>query len=263
MIEAFGEKDLLVDAGALAFRALLALIPGVLFLVGLLGFFGLDEVYSDDVAPDLKESVSPVAFNFLDEAIAKVLGAKDFFWVTAGALLAAWEAAAIVRAAGNMMNKIYEVDDERSFRRELAESIPIGAAAGLLLEAALAAIRLGPLGIDALIGDGLLAGIVSVVVCWGVGIALFFAVIAVVVRFAPAIERPARWVSFGAATIVVAWTLATVVFGLYLSNFASYGSIFGSLAAVFILIEYLFLVSVVFLGGIVLDSIIDGRARHD
>lgn len=264
VVDVFGEKDLLVDAGALAFRALLALIPGVLFLVGLLGFFGLDEVYKEDVAPDLKASVSPAAFNFLDDAVVKVLGAKDLFWVTAGALLTAWEASAIVRAAGNMMNKIYEVDDdEQSFRRELAESIPIGAAAGALLVAALATIRLGPLGIDALIGDGLLAGLVSVVVCWGAGIAFLFAVVAVVVRFAPAIERPPRWVSFGAATIAIAWTVMTLLFGLYLSNFASYSSIFGSLAAVFILIEYLFLVSVVFLGGIVIDSITDGRARHD
>jgi len=55
----------------------------------------------------------------------------------------------------------------------------------------------------------------------------------------------------------------SALFGLYLTTFASYGSVFGSLATVFILIEYLFLVAVVFLGGIVIDSIADGRERHD
>lgn len=264
VVDAFAEKDLLVDAGALAFRAFLALIPGLLFIVGLLGFFGFDEVWKADIAPDVKASVSPASFRFFDEAVTKVLGAKSFFWVTAGAALTAWEASAVVRAAGNMMNKIYEVSDEgSSFKREVAESIPVGVAAGLLLTGALAALRLGPLAIHALIGDGLLAGVLSVVVCWSVVAALFFAAVLIVIRFAPAIERPPRWLSFGAATIVAAWALMSLLFGVYLSTFASYGSIFGSLATVFVLIEYLYLVSVVFLGGIVIDSLIDGQQRHD
>lgn len=262
IVDTFAERDLLVDAGSLAFRALLALIPALLFLVGLLGFFGFEEVWRNDIAPDVKDAVSPATFRFLDEAIVKVLGSKDVFWVTVGAALAAWEASAIVRAAGGMMNRIYEVDDERSFKREVLESIPVGAAAGLLLAAAVASIRLGPLAIHAAIGNGLAAGAISILLCWGAATALFFVAVTIIVRFAPAIERPARWISFGAATIVVAWTLMTVLFGFYLSTLASYDSVFGSLASAFVLIEYLFLVSVVFLGGIVVDAIIDGRARH-
>ena len=59
VIDAFTEKGLLVDAGSLAFRAFLALIPALLFIVGLLGFFGFDEVWKNDIAPDVKSSVSP------------------------------------------------------------------------------------------------------------------------------------------------------------------------------------------------------------
>ncbi len=262
--DAFTEKDLLVDAGSLAFRAFLALIPALLFIVGMLGFFGFDEVWKDDIAPDVKKSVSPATFQFFDEAVVKVLGAKSFFWVTTGAALTAWEASAVVRATGNVMNKIYEVsDDDSSFKREVAESIPVGAGAGLLLLGAFSSLRLGPIGIDALIGDGLAASVVSVIVCWGAAAVLFFAAVALVIRFAPAIERPPRWLSFGAATIVAAWALMSLLFGIYLSTFANYGSIFGSLATVFVLIEYLYLVSVVFLGGIVIDSLVDGQERHD
>lgn len=263
VVRVFAEKDLLVDAGALAFRGLITLIPAALFVVGLLGFFGLDEVWKSDISPDLKDSVSPSTFKFLDDAVVNVLGEQNLFWVTAGAALAAWEASAVVRAAGNMMNKIYEVEDEGSFRRELLESVPVGAVAGLLLIAALAAVRLGPLAIEALIGSSLFAHVVSFIVCWAVALALLLAVVALIVRFAPAIERPPRWVSFGAGTIVAAWAAMSALFGLYLTTFASYGSVFGSLATVFILIEYLFLVAVVFLGGIAIDSIADGRERHD
>jgi uncharacterized BrkB/YihY/UPF0761 family membrane protein len=161
VVDAFADKGLLVDAGSLAFRALLALIPALLFIVGVLGFFGFDEVWKNDIAPDVKDSVSPATFRFFDEAIVKVLQSKDVFWVTFGAAMTAWEASAVVRAAGNVMNKIYEVsDDESSFMREVAESIPVGAGAGLLLLGAFATLRLGPIGIEALLGDGLAAGLV-------------------------------------------------------------------------------------------------------
>lgn len=263
LIDAFGEKDLLVEAGALAFRAFLTLIPALLFLIGLLGFFGLESVWTDDVAPGFKEEVSPAAFKFVDQAIRQVLGSQQLFWVTAGAALAAWEASAIVRAAGNLMDRIYEVEREGSFVRELAESIPVGSAAGLLLVGAAASVRLGPLGIDALLGDGVLASILSPVLCWGLGAVLLLGLVALVVRFAPAIERPPRWLSFGATTIVAAWLVMSLAFVLYLRTVASYGSVFGNLATVFVLTEYLFLLSVVFLGGIVIDSLVDGRERHD
>lgn len=263
VVDVFARKELLVDAGALAFRILLTLIPAALFVVGLLGFFGLEELWSDDIAPGLQDSVSPAAFEFLDQSVVKVLESHSLFWVTAGAALTAWEASAVVRATGNMMNRIYEVDDRTSFGRELLESVPIGAAAVLLGLAAISAVRLGPLGFDALLGDGTIAVVVSHVVCWAAAAALLFALVAVVVRFAPAIERPPRWLSFGAATIVVASALMSILFALYLGTFASYASVFGSLATAFVLIEYLFLLAVIFLGGIVIDSILDGRERHD
>lgn len=263
LVEAFGERDLLVEAGALAFRASLALIPALLFVIGLLGFLGLESVWTKDVAPDFKDQVSPAAFKFVDQAVRQVLGSQQLFWVTAGAALAAWEASAIVRAAGNLMDRIYEVENERPFRRELAESIPLGAAAGLLLLAAAASVRLGPIGVSALLGDGALASVLSIVVCWGAGALLLFALVGLVVRFAPAIERPPRWLSFGAATIVGAWLVMSLAFVVYLRTFASYGSVFGNLATVFVLVEYLFLLSMIFLGGIVVDALADGRERHD
>ena len=262
VISVFGRKQLLVEAGAVAFRVLLALIPGALFVVGVLGLFGFEEVWSKDVAPDVKASVSPAAFKFFDEAIRKVLQSRDLFWVTFGAVLTLWEASAVVRAVGNVMNRIYEVDERRSFRRELLESLPTGAAAGALVLAALASIRLGPIASEGALGDGGVADIVSPAICWAVGAGFFFALVVVLIRFAPAIERPARWLSLGAALIVVASATMTLAFGLYLRYVASYESVFGSLATAFVVIEYLFLLAVAFLGGVVVDAILDGRERH-
>ncbi len=98
----FADEGLLIEAGALAFRALLTLIPALLFTIGLLGVFGFDEVWRQDIAPDLRESLSATSFKFIDEAVVKVLTEKQLFWVTLGAALAIWESSSIVRAAGEL-----------------------------------------------------------------------------------------------------------------------------------------------------------------
>ena len=75
-------------------------------------------------------------------------------------------------------------------------------------------------------------------------------------RFAPAHPGPHRWISFGSALCVIAWVGTSLVFGLYVTQVADYGSIFGSLATVFVLLTYLYVSSVSFLIGAEVDAIV-------
>lgn len=47
----------------------------------------------------------------------------------------------------------------------------------------------------------------------------------------------------------------SLAFSFYLRDIASYGSIFGSLATVVVLIAYLYASSVIFLGGVQIDAL--------
>ena len=58
-----------------------------------------------------------------------------------------------------------------------------------------------------------------------------------------------------AVVVVLAWAVMTLLFGFYLADVADYGSVFGNLATVFILIEYLFLSWTVFVED---DVVLDG-----
>ena len=88
VIDEFREHQLLIASGGIAFRVLLATVVGALYVMGLLGFFGLSEVWRSDIAPDLRSSVSDPAFRLLNDAALQVLEGKAFFWVTAGAAIA-------------------------------------------------------------------------------------------------------------------------------------------------------------------------------
>ena len=79
-------------------------------------------------------------------------------------------------------------------------------------------------------------------------------------RVAPADGQHWHLVSAGTAIVVVAWVGTSLVFGLYVTQVADYGSIFGNLATVIVVFEYLYLSACAFLTGAVVDAILRDRA---
>jgi len=83
---------------------------------------------------------------------------------------------------------------------------------------------------------------------------LLAATVWVIGRWAPSKRRPIRWVSFGSAVTVLAWLVVSGVYGVWITQISSVGSAFGSLAAVFVFIVFVYLSSIVYLVGAVVDA---------
>ena len=75
----------------------------------------------------------------------------------------------------------------------------------------------------------------------------------------------AAFAALALAPHTVAWAPSqTIGFGAYLRGVADYGSIFGNLASLVILLTYLYLSAIVFLGGAQVDSLVrDDALRRD
>src|SRR5919206_1137320 len=86
ILRGFHENDLLTYASAISFQVFFALIPLALLGLGILGAFGLTDVWSSDVAPNLRDSASPAAYKVIDQTVRHVLERKQLFWATVGAL---------------------------------------------------------------------------------------------------------------------------------------------------------------------------------
>ena len=95
-----------------------------------------------------------------------------------------------------------------------------------------------------------------IVAQWGAALALLTTAVWLLLRFAPAHPGPHRWVSFGSALCVIAWVGTSAVFGFYVTEVADYGSIFGQLATVFLLLTYLYISACAFLIGAEVDAIV-------
>jgi membrane protein len=234
-IEGFREHDLLVFAAAIAFQVLFATIPLTLFGLGLLGGLGLDDQWTNQWAPTVRGSMSPAAFQVVDDTVRRALGQQQVFWMTAGAALAVWRISSATRTIMGAFDRIYESRRERSFVERMRVSLLLGAAVAGLLLAATASVVLGD---EALRALGIRTGLV-LWLRWPLALALLFAVVAVLVAHAPADRQPAQWVGFGSIVVVAAWAGTSLVLGVYLSSIADYGSIFGALATVVIVLGYL------------------------
>jgi membrane protein len=256
ILDGFKENDLLTYASAISFQVFFALVPLALLGLGLLGMFGLTDWWTTDAAHTVRDNVSAPVYRVIDDTVRKILAHRQVFWVTLGAAIAVWEVSGAMRATMQVLNRVYGVEEGRSFKRKLWESMVLSTAVTFMLLLAAAVVKVGPRAAKSLLGDGAAVAIVSFLASWGAALALLFLVVATVVRFAPDTRRPARWVTFGGVLVIAAWILMSLLYGFYITELADYASVFGSLAVVMVTMSYIYLSAIVFLSGVQLDSLI-------
>jgi membrane protein len=253
VVDGFVTNDLLTYASAISFQILSSIVPFLLFAFGMLGFIHLEDVWREELAPDVKAAVSSPAFAVIDDAISKALGSRNVFWVTAGFLIALWEVSGAVRGVMGVLNRVYGDPTRRTWGRRMLISTGLALVVGACWLAAIAVVVLGPL----LHGDGgPLAGVLLFAVRWAAAGALLLLAVAVLLHYAPERHQPLHWVTRGSLLIMGGWVLMSLGFGFYLREIADYNSIFGGLATVVVLIAYLYASAVVFLGGVQVDALV-------
>ena len=253
----YDEHDVLTFAAAIAFQVLFALIPLALVGVGLLGILGLDGQWTQEWSAKARSVMSPDAFRVVDDTVRKVLTQREVFWTTAGAAFAVWKISAATRALMDVLDRVYGSERERSFAERLRVSLLLGTGVGVLLLMAVAAAVLGD---DVLRAAGLDGPLLWL--RWPVALALLFAVVGLLIAFGPVDRHHPHWVTFGSIVVVAAWVTTSLVLGWYLTAVADYGSVFGALATIVIVLSYLFFASAAVLTGAQLDAIVRDQVQN-
>jgi membrane protein len=235
------------------------LVPFVLFLLGVLGFLELEEVWRQDVAPEVEQSVSEAAFKLIDDTVTNVLGEKQLWWATVGFALALWELSGATRVTMITLDRVYGERSRRGFFELLPGSLALGVATGASVVAAIAIVRFGPL----LTGevDGVLA-VISFIVRWLLAATVLAVAIGLNVRFGTATRQEIPWVTLGTGLVLVCWVTLSIVFGFYVTYVASYASVFGHLATFFLLLVYVHASALAFLVGIQVDACVRKEAAR-
>jgi membrane protein len=261
LVRCFMARDLLTYASAVGFQVLFALVPLALAAVALLGFLGLEDAWTEELAPQVQEGMSDDAFGVLDRTVSDVLGRQRGLWLTFGLAFALWQVSSAIRAAIGSLNLIYGADEERGMVKRVAVSLALALAVMPLLVVGIGAVGFGGRLVSAL-ELGLVPAIGVTILRLGLAVPLLFAAVLIVLHWAPAAPQRMRWASMGTVVIVGGWVLTTLLYGLYVAQVASYETVFGPLASVIVLMTYVYILSVVFLAGAQLDVLLRERIEQ-
>ena len=247
----FGEHRILTHASAIAFGALRALVPLALVGIALPGVLGIADFWDARLRPAVERQLEPTAFEAVDTAVRRIESdASGLLPVLAGALLV-WYVAGLVRACTGGINAIHDEEDDRPLLRRWALSFAIAIGVIVVVVAAVLAFTVGP----RLDRNG--AGhVVLLLVRWPVAILLLGLAVSLLVHFAPAGARKARWASVGAAVVVTAWIAQSLVFAWFVDSLANFKSATGALIVFLVLAAYLYVASVIFLVGAQIDELL-------
>jgi YihY family inner membrane protein len=245
VVDGFARHHLLTYASAIAYQVISALIPFALFALALAGLVGAEGLWTDHLRPDLLTSTSREVFAVIDKTVGQILHHKQTFWVTFGLLVVLWELGGAVRATMEALDDIYGVRTKRDRRDKYLTSTWLAGAVGALWIATLVVV---------FAGGAVLPGVFGGFARFVIAALLLIAATWLTLRVAPAKHQPVKWVSFGSLVIVGGWLVVVGGYLLYATQIASYGSVFGSLAAGFVLIVAVYLSAAVFLTGVLIDA---------
>ena len=254
-----------LSAAGVAFYSFLALIPAMAALVSVLGLVvrGRDpEEVINDLFGALPQDARQLLSDQLTSLTEQSTGSLSFGLVT-GLLLSLWSASGAVGQLVKTMNIVYDEEDTRSWihRRLLAIGLTLGA---IVFVASAVFIVVGLPAVIDQTGLGIGTRRLLNILIWPALAIAFGMALTVLYRVGP--DRSSarwQWVTVGSVFAVGAWIAATLGFRLYVASFGSYNETYGSLAAVVVMLMWLWITAVIVLLGAEINAEIEHQTARD
>jgi membrane protein len=242
-------------AAALAYYAFLA-IPSLLLVV--VGVFSLvaDEDGVNTIIERLQGVVPQEALTLIEDTLTRVTetaAGSGIAMTIVGSVLALWTLTGSMQTLMWALNSAYDREETRGFVKRRLIALAMVVLMLLAFVLAFGLLVLGP-ALSGWIGSAVeLETLVSWLwwtAQWPILILGLLFAFAAILYLGPNVDHP-RWsfLTVGTVISVVIWLLASGGFALYVSQFGSYNKAWGSLAAVIIMLTWLWLSGVALLFG--------------
>lgn len=253
-------------ASALAYSSFLA-IPSTLLVAT--GLFTL--VAGPDTITNLMQHLGQIApkeaATLLNDSLQRLddKPATSIVITLVGFVIALWATTGAMNAFMTGLNIAYDRKDSRNFIKKRIVGLQMTACIVVAFVLVFGLLVLGPQ-LSKWIGNATgMPGVVSAIwwaAQWPVLIVGLLAAFATMLYLGPDVDHP-KWqfVTPGALVAVVAWLAASGLFAVYTSMFGSYNKTWGSLAAVIIMLTWLWLSGLALLFGAELNAEIE-RSRE-
>jgi membrane protein len=247
-------------AASIAYYSFLA-IPSLLLVA--VGIFSL--VASPDAIGTITDKLGGIvpreALSLIDDSLTRVIensASSGIAMAVVGIVLAVWSLTGAMQTLMWALNSAYERDETRGFLKRRLTALVMVVLMLFAFVLAFGLLVLGPY-LSGWIGEA--AGIEAFVqwlwwtAQWPVLILGLLVAFATILYLGPDVDHP-RWqfLTFGTVLAVVIWLLGSGAFAVFVSQFGSYNKAWGSLAAVIVMLTWLWLSALALLFGAELNA---------
>lgn len=246
-------------AAALAYYLLFSLFPAMIFLLTLLPYLPIENLY-EALMEFLRQSLPGESFTLVQGVINDIMQSKHGGLLSFGLLLTIWSASSGLYAVMQQLNITYDVKESRPFWKARGTAVLLTISFALLIIGAFALIIFGGVLQDYLgqvLGFSTPLLVFFSIFRWVVIAGLLLLGFALTYYFGPDVEQKFKFISPGSVVGVVVLALGSLAFRIYVQNFGNYSASYGSLGAVIILMLWLYLAGLVILLGSEVNALLE------
>lgn len=264
-VQLFADTDMSVRCAGVAFFSFLSLFPAIACGVLIYGIVG-DRAQLHEQIGTISAVLPPQAAAIVTDQLASLLKQSDTelgIGLLVGLAIALWSGSRGVNSLVFALSKSHYEEERRSFVTAALMSFGLTIGGFIVAAVALFALTVVPAAVQ-LLPFPRIAEIIALWARWPVLAIIVFATSVFLFKIAPDRADPKlRWVIPGAALTTVLWLAASVLFSLYVENFASYDATFGSLAAAVILMLWIYYSTLIFVFGSRLNAELELLTKRD
>ena len=250
--------DRLGDVAAMmTYYAIFALFPMLIFVLTIALLVVPDSAIDQGVAM-LTQAMPGQAGSLLEGQVEQMQSAAHGGIAIVAALIALWSASRGAASLSAALNDMYELEETRPWWKRQLVALGTTLFVAVLIVVALGLLVAGP-AIGHAIADRFgLGGAFDI--AWSIGRWVLAAVLVMFVwgllyKWLPDTDAPFRFFTPGAVIGVVLWVAVTQLFALYVRNFGSYETTYGSLAGIIIFLFWLWLSNLALLVGAEINDV--------
>jgi membrane protein len=259
------------QASAIAYSFTLSLFPALLFLFSLIPFvasqFNIPDL-SSQILVLLKEGIPLGIYEFVAPTVRDIIDNPRTDVLSFGFLFALYAATSGVAEMMHTFNMNYKFSEKRGFFRKRLIAAGLAFLFAFLLIIAVLVLLVGELVIHFLQNYSFLNDLFLyyslVFVRYLVTFLAFYLGISYIYYIAPAVKSGWRLFSWGSLFASIGAIASTQGFSYYLSHFATYNKLYGSIGTIIALMVWLYVLAWILLIGFTLNAgISEARIEHE
>ena len=249
LLRRFKEDEIAAMSAQLSYRLLLSFMPFLIFLLTIVGFTPLK---SSDVLGYLNGIIPRESLSLIEKTVVEVTDVRKGSLLSFSLIATLWAATGGIKAVMHCLNKAYDEREKRGFIKIELLSIFFTLGLVVLLISTITLLVFGNV-----IGDYIsccykFSGAIRTlwnVLRYIIMVAVMILIFTVIYHYTPSRRLTLKEVIPGALFSTAGWIIISIGFSFYVDNFANYSRLYGGIAAIFILMMWIYLSSTILLVG--------------